>query len=288
MSKKRKGARLLKSLTPYEKLLPYVMDHRYDAMVFFTDTIECAPIDRYIAMRRQRDGIELSYLDVVNAAIVRLIAQRPALNRFVMGRRIYANNDIKLSMTVRKSLREGDDDTTIKLPFSGCETVDQVHEAFHEELVKNRLPDREDDDTDKLIGTIMGLPPLLLNPVVAMIKWLDRCNLLPADVTDFSPFHTSVYITYLKSLGIRSVYHHIFDFGTVSLFLALGKEQVMPIVDRQTGEIRAAKVLELKVVADERICDGLYYAKSMRLLRKILEEPEQLELPLKKVEKDIE
>jgi hypothetical protein len=288
MPKKRKGARLLKSLTPYEKLLPYVMDHRYDAMVFFTDTVECDPIDRYIHMRRQRDGVELSYLDVVNAAIVRLIALRPALNRFVMGRRIYANNDIKLSMTVRKSLREGDDDTTIKLPFHGHETVDQVHDAFHEELVKNRQADREDNDTDKLIASIMNLPPLLLNPVVALLKWLDRANLLPADVMDFSPFHTSVYITYLKSLGIRSVYHHIFDFGTVSLFLALGKEQVMPVVDKQTGEVRAAKVLELKVVADERICDGLYYAKSMRLLRKILEEPEQLEYPLEKVEKDID
>ena len=288
MPKNRKGARLLKSLTPYEKLLPYLMDHRYDAMVFFTDTVETAPIDAYIAMRRQRDGIDLSYLDVVNAAIVRLMALRPALNRFVMGRRIYANEKIRVSMTVRKSLREGDDDTTIKLPFDGHETVDQVHAAFHEELVKNRLADREDNDTDKLIASIMNLPPLLLNPVVNLLKWLDRNNLMPADVVEFSPFHTSAYITYLKSLGIRSVYHHIFDFGTVSLFLALGKEQVQPVVDKATGEIRAAKVLELKIVADERICDGLYYAKSMRLLRKILEDPAQLEQPLEKVEKDVD
>jgi pyruvate/2-oxoglutarate dehydrogenase complex dihydrolipoamide acyltransferase (E2) component len=72
------------------------------------------------------------------------------------------------------------------------------------------------------------------------------------------------------------------------MFVALGKEQWQPVVDRKTKEIKAAKVLELKVVADERLCDGLYHAQAMRLFRKILENPEQLEETFENVVKDID
>ena len=122
----------------------------------------------------------------------------------------------------------------------------------------------------------------------ALIRVLDRSSLLPTAVTDASPFHGGLFITYLKSLGIPGIYHHIYDLGTIGQFIAVGKERLAPVVDQKTGEIVARKIMTMMVVADERICDGLYYARSMRLFRRILENPAVLEERLEVVEKDID
>ena len=95
-------------------------------------------------------------------------------------------------------------------------------------------------------------------------------------------------VQHLKSLGIPGIYHHIYDLGTIGQFIAVGKERMIPVVDKDTGEIRPGKILTIMVVADERICDGLYYARSMRLYRRLLENPRVLETPLDEVERDID
>jgi len=287
MFKKRKGARLLKTLSPYDRILCYVMTRRSDAQVFFMDNADCAPMDEFIAKIEEEKGIRLSYLDIVNAAIVRVYAQKPALNRFVMNGRIYANNDITISMAVKKTLRDDGESTTIKVPFTGHETVLEIRDKFQAEIMNNK-GEQTENFVDKLMAFLVKMPNFILKPVIGFLKWLDTINALPTDLTDALPFHSSVFITYLKSIGIRSVYHHIYDFGIVGMFVAIGKEQYMPVVDKKTMEVVGKKMLELKIVVDERICDGLYHAQSMRLFKKIIENPEQLMEPLQEVVKDID
>ena len=244
MFQKRKNARYIKTLTPIEKAMPHIMPKRSDAQVFFTEDIDCTPIDNYIAEKRAQ-GIDMTYLDIFVAAAVRLYAKRPAMNRFVMGGRIFSNDKIRISMSVKKSLRDNAPDTT-------------------------------------------RIPNWVMRMAFGLIRILDRSSLLPAKLVEASPFHATMYITYLKSLGIPGIYHHIYDLGTIGQFIAVGKERLAPVCDQKTGEIRAAKVMTLMVVADERICDGLYYARSMRMFRRILETPKALEEPQDIVEKDID
>ena len=276
MFKKRKGARYLKTLHPIDRLMPHVMPKRSDAQVFFTDDIDCTAIDAYIKEKKEQ-GINMTYLDVFVAAAVRLYAKRPALNRFVMGGRIFANDRIWVSMALKKSLRDNEPSTTIKIPFTGHETIFEVKEQFDRQIHDNKDADAV-NSTDKLAGALTAIP-----------NWvMDRSSLLPTAVTDASPFHGGLFITYLKSLGIPGIYHHIYDLGTIGQFIAVGKERLAPVVDQKTGEIVARKIMTMMVVADERICDGLYYARSMRLYRRILENPWVLETPLAEVEKDID
>ncbi len=284
---KRKGARLLKTLSPYDSLLCHVMTKRSDAQVYFTDYVDCAPIDEYIKKVETENGVRLSYLDVVNAALIRVYAQMPALNRFVMNGRIFANDDIKIAMAMKKSMRDDGGSTTVKVSFTGHENILEVQEKFQKELWKNKEADSS-NSTDKLMETLMSLPTPLLRIIVAILKWLDTISALPQSLLDALPFHSSIFVTYLKSIGIRGIYHHIYDFGTIGMFMCIGKEQYMPVVDKKTLEVKGAKMLELKVVCDERICDGLYHARAMRLIRKILENPEQLSERLEKVERDVD
>lgn len=286
MPAKRKNARLLKTLSPYEQILGHIMPRRSDSQVFFTDDIDCANIDAYIEKKRA-EGVEITYLDVFAAATVRMYALRPALNRFTMNGRVYVNDKIYMSMAVKKSLREDSGSTTIKIPFTGHENIFDVKQAFYNEIHNNKELDTE-NGTDKTASILTHIPNWVLKFAMGMIRWADRHNLLPASLVKVSPFHGSVFITYLKSLGIPGVYHHIYDLGTIGQFIAVGKERKVPVIDSVTGEIRAGKVITLMIVADERICDGLYYARSMRLFRKYLENPGRLEERLEKVEEDIE
>ena len=286
MFQKRKNARYIKTLTPIEKAMPHIMPKRSDAQVFFTEDIDCTPIDNYIAEKRAQ-GIDMTYLDIFVAAAVRLYAKRPAMNRFVMGGRIFSNDKIRISMSVKKSLRDNAPDTTIKIPFTGHETIFQVKEKFDREIHDNRN-ETASNDTDKVAAALTRIPNWVMRMAFGLIRILDRSSLLPAKLVEASPFHATMYITYLKSLGIPGIYHHIYDLGTIGQFIAVGKERLAPVCDQKTGEIRAAKVMTLMVVADERICDGLYYARSMRMLRRILENPKALEEPQDIVEKDID
>ena len=115
--------------------------------------------------------------------------------------------------------------------------------------------------------------------------WMDKHNIMPKAVVELSPFHTSFFITNLKSLGISHVFHHIYNFGTTSLFLAMGKEKMIPV--SKDGEVVQEKHMSFGLVSDERICDGLYYALSLRQLRKIMKNPAILEEPLEKRVEDV-
>lgn len=285
MFQKRAGARYLKTLTPIERIMPHVMPKRSDSQVFFTDDIDCTAIDAYIKEKKEQ-GINMTYLDVFVAAAVRLYAKRPALNRFVMGGRIFANEKIWVSMALKKSLRDNEPSTTIKIPFTGHETIFEVKDQFDQQIQANKAAGSS-NGTDKLAGALTAIPNWVMRWAFALIRVLDRSSLLPTAITDLSPFHGGLFITYLKSLGIPGIYHHIYDLGTIGQFIAVGKERLAPVVDQKTGEIVARKIMTMMVVADERICDGLYYARSMRLFRRILENPWVLEERLEEVEKDI-
>lgn len=286
MPAKRRNARILKSLSPYDKLLGHIMSRRSDAQVFFTDDVDCKYLDEYIEKKRV-EGIDITYLDIFAAATVRMYALRPALNRFTMNGRVYSNDRIYMSMAVKKSLREDSGSTTIKLPFTGHENIFDIKQAFYDEIHTNKELDTA-NDTDKTAKMLARIPNWTIKLAMSLMRWGDKHNMLPAALVKASPFHGSVFITYLKSLGIPGIYHHIYDFGTIGQFIAVGKERRIPVVDEETGEVRAGKVVSLMIVADERICDGLYYARSLRLYRKLLDSPERLETRLDKIEEDID
>ena len=142
------------------------------------------------------------------------------------------------------------------------------------------------NDTDKTAKLLRKVPNWLTKAVVKFLMWLDKHNSMPKGIVKVSPFHTSCFLTNMKSLSTDYVYHHLYDFGTTSMFVGLGKERKEPTVNAETNELEVGKVLRIGVVIDERICDGFYYAKSIKLIKKFLNNPKLLEEPYKIPEKE--
>ena len=286
MFHKRPDGRAIQNLEPMQMIMPYVMKTRTDSMNMYEDTFACEPMDAYIKEKAE-EGITLSYMHIIIAAVVRLIALRPQLNRFCMNGKIYARPKIWVSFVVHPTLRDESVGTTIKLCFEGTETILEVAEKINEAIAKETINRKGENDTDKLLRTLMKkIPGPLIKLVVNSLLWMDKHNLMPKAIIELSPFHTSFFITNLKSLGINHIYHHTYEFGTTGLFFAMGKEKQVPAVER--GQLITRKEMGFGLVSDERFCDGLYFALSHRKLRRFMQNPACLEKPLEQKVEDVE
>lgn len=286
---KRPDGRVIKTLAPMEKIIPYIMKERHDSMTMYEDNFDCAPLDAYIREKREQ-GIKVTYMHILIAAAVRMIALRPALNRFVMRGRIYARNKIWMSFTLHHSLRDEDDvESTIKVCFDGTETIfeviEKINKVIESETTEWKSAKDSGNSADKMIHLLDHLPGFVFRWAVNLLMWMDKHNIMPKAIVELSPFHTSFFLTNLKSLGINHVFHHVYDFGTTGLFLAMGKEQTVPVFNGD--EVVKRKQMPFGLVSDERFCDGLYFSRSIRQMRKLMKNPALLEEPLEKKLEDI-
>ena len=254
-------------------VIPYFLRTRMDAQNFFEEKVDIDHIEAFIKVHKE-DIPDLSVMHVIMASLVRLISQRPHLNRFVIWNKIFSRNHVNFSIAVKRSLSDEGEETLIKPYFLPTDTLqDIVRKTRHEQENNQKQGQQNSSDT---ISKILGiLPEFLLRFVVFMLLNLDKVGLMPKFINKASPWHSSIFLTNIGSIGVESIYHHLYEFGTCSMFVAMGKKSRRHTIDHN-GDMKSHKSIQLKFVLDERICDGFYYASSMRILNKILADPSVL------------
>lgn len=283
----RSDGKKIKNIDPLTRFMPHIMSQRNDAMVMSLYDINCQGLDEYIFKKRKEDNIRLNYMHIVIAGMVRTMALRPKLNRFIMNGKFYKRNDIEVAFTVKKTLRDTAEETTIKMAFDGTESIFDIKEKMDIEI-ENNTKQTSFNDVDKFVKIFSVIPNFVFKFVVWCIKTLDKHGMLPKSIIKISPFHTSLFFTNMKSIKMNYVFHHIYNFGTTSMFISMGKEKYEPVVlDRDEGSIGYVKNLKAGIVVDERICDGLYFGNSFREFVKLMEDPSTLETRLEKKEEDV-
>ena len=194
--------------------------------------------------------------------------------RFVVNGRLYARKGIYISLAIKKSLSDEGEETTLKMKFSGRENIFEVKEKLQNAIDKNKDVNAE-NLTDKVAGLFSKIPMGVIKFLVRFLKFLDKRGYLPKYIIKASPFHTSAFLTNVGSLGIDAIFHHLYNFGTTSMFFAMGKKKKSYVYE--DDEIKQEKVISIAFVGDERICDGYYFASSFKSLTKYLRHPELLE-----------
>jgi hypothetical protein len=282
----RYDGRRLRSLNAFYQITPYIMRTRVDAQDYFEEEIDIGAAEKWLRSIRNEGRGEIGFLHVLMAAVVRTISQRPRLNRFIAGQRIYARNEILLSLAIKKNLHEDSAETTIKLSFLPTDTVFDVATKVNAAVSANKDVAVQ-NETDKTARLFMLAPGFLVRFLVWFLRALDFHGKLPKAIHRASPFHTSAFITDLGSLGIEPIYHHLYDFGTTSVFIAFGVKRRRREPDAE-GKLVQHKYVGVKVVNDERICDGHYYASAFRYLLGLIKDPRLLETPPEKVIQDVD
>lgn len=281
----RNDGRLIRTLDPFYKIIPYIMRTRIDSQTYFDDKIEIDTIEAYIRAKRDSGIKNIGFIHVLMAVLVRTLSQKPALNRFIAGQRIYARNEILISLAVKKKLQPDSPETTIKLKFQREDTIFDVVKKINAAIAENKKIDSS-NDTDKVAKLIMYCPGFIVKFLMFIISFLDYHRILPKALIQVSPFHTSVFVTDLGSIGIQPVFHHLYEFGTTSIFVAFGAKIKEKVIDKENNIVEK-KYINIKAVTDERIVDGHYYASSFKFMRNLMQHPESLELPPEKVYEDV-
>ena len=282
----RKEGRKLRTLDPIKRAMPYIMPKRSDSQNFFTEKLDIAEAEKFCREQIKAGRKNFSLLHVIIAAYIRVVSQRPAINRFVSGQTIYARNNIEVLMTIKKKMTLDSEDACIKVVFEPTDTVYDVYDKFNK-IVEENKGDGEGNATEDFAKILNYIPRFLLRFVIWFIKTLDYYGILPKFILDLSPFHGSMIITSMGSLGIRPIYHHLYDFGNLPVFVAYGAKQ-RGVKMNDEGEVVRYRYIEMKVTTDERICDGYYYASAFKMMKRIFENPSVLEYPPEQVVEDID
>lgn len=272
-----KDGRKLKTLEPLSMVEPFIMPNRNGSSNLFKDRIDVAAAEAYIKKKRAEGLKGFGMLHIFLAAYVRTVSQRPGINRFIRGQRVYARNGIEVNMTIKKELRLDAPETCIKADFTPDMIADDIYKVFSK-LVDDYKSTDDESEFDNVAKILKYIPAVLLKFIIWFLKVLDYFGLIPRKLLRVSPFHGSMFITSMGSLGIPVIFHHLYDFGNLPVFIAYGAKYSENVIE-DDGTVKKHRYIDFTVVSDERICDGHYYASALKYMKNILKNPEILDNP---------
>ena len=281
----------VKNILPFHQMIPYLMKTRVGSTNYFEASYEVDNLVEYITRKNEEiksknaegseDTIEkYGYNQFFIAALIRVLALRPQLNRFVANKTIYQRHKIVIGYVIKKEFSdEGEESTTIST-FERDSSIFDVRETLSKEIKGVR--ESSDDEAGEFIGSLMKLPKFMISFIVWIFDMSIIIGRMPKSLRGIDVMQASAFIANLGSIGLENVpYHHLYDRGTCALFLTLGRVR-KDFVMTKDGMVEKHFV-DIKLSMDERIADGFYYIKSLDLLESILKNPEQLEERLKEV-----
>jgi hypothetical protein len=260
------------------------MRTRGDASNYFKDSVEISETEKFLRAKRAEGYKGLGMLHLFIAAYIRVISQKPQLNRYITGQRAYARKNIEIVMTVKESMAESAGETSIKVLFDPRDTIFDVYTKMNKAIdgVKNG----SDNATTNVADIMTKIPRLIFKFAIWFLNLLDYFNLLPNSLLNASPFHGSMIITDMGSIGIPPIYHHLYNFGNLPVFISFGIKRRAYEMNKE-GVVEEKRYVDYAMVCDERICDGYGYAQGLKLLKNCLMHPEQLTVPPETVVEDI-
>ena len=269
------GRRLGRDVDPIILFTPYIMPTRNDAQVFIETQLDYQSMSAYI---RKNKGAEhpISFMTILAAGYIHAATRYPEMNRFIVNKRLYQRNELIVSFTAIRQDEKGNIvEELVKLHLDPKDTIFDVARKMDEKVKEARTAT---SSTAAVSFARMALSlPLLPNLIVGAARLMDRWGILPRPILEISPFHCGLFITNMASLGMPPVYHHLYNFGNVSIFLAIGKPERSSQPGLSSGSRR--NIVPVKFVVDERCASGAEYARAFQYMQSLINNPEALEHP---------
>lgn len=284
--KKRRGDRrdgyLVRDIDSMHALMPYMLPNRTDNEAFLTETIDMTKVIEYID-KKNADSPEFKYtfFHFLAAAIAKTIVLRPKMNRFYSGHRLYDRKDIILSFTVKKKFVDSSEEALAIVKIdkdSDVAPIEQVYEQVKKIVYSIRKENKNDGATEKM-DILKKLPRPIMRFVIRILRWLEYHGKYPKALMKDDPYYSTVFLSNLGSIKMSADYHHLANWGTNSIFAIIGEMKPMPFYG-EDGSVTVKKGLTMSMTIDERIADGFYFANSIKIMRKLVENPSLIDEPI--------
>ena len=279
--KRRRGDRrdgtLLRNLDSLHFITGIIYPNRCDNEAYISETIDLTNVNAYLKKKNEGADFHYTLFQVIVAAIAKTITLRPKMNRFVANRNFYQRKGISVSFVVKKQFSDQGAEALAVLHVKDGDTIEAVHDYIEEQVTFCRS-DKVDSSTENM-DILNSLPRFLSKAAVRFICWLDKHGWVPYSMIATDPYYTSCVVSNLGSIRLKSGYHHLTNWGTCSIFCIIGEKKLSPFF-QPDGSAEMRETVQLGLTIDERLADGYYYSKTVRLLKKLLECPELLERPM--------
>ena len=274
----RFDATLVRDIDPLHWFMPYLYPNRADNEAFIREEFDLTNLEAFLEKKNSNldKAHRYTIFHAVCAAIVKTFTLRPQMNRFIKGCRLYQRDDLSLGFVVKKQFKDNAAEGLAFIKFPPETTVDSLHERIMQEIFECRS-DKMDNST-KGMEMFTHLPRWLMRIAIHILHRLDFYGRVPYDLIKADPNYASVFLTNLGSIKLNAGYHHLSNWGTTSVFVVIGEKVRRPVF-HEDGTFEMRTMLDVGITLDERIADGYYYAKTVRLLKKLIENPELLDRP---------
>ena len=265
----RSDGKLVKDIPALDKLIPHIMDKRYDATNYLKIEFDMGNLHTFLRSMRA-EGHQVGIMDAVITAYALLVQKTPVLNRFIANKRIYQRNHLCVSFALIKRADDGEFiETAVKVYIEPGDDLLSISKKIRDVIKENEQPQSQ-NAMDRFINCLMSTR-LFPGFLIGLIKRLDKHGMLPKNIIKISPFHTTFFISNLGSIQLNYVYHHLYDFGTTSVFMTLGMPRRLLVPGG-----KARRIMTLGISLDERISTGAALAKALFDFKKALENPQML------------
>lgn len=272
----RKDGRRIRTTEPLTIVEPFFMKTRNDANNLIQDYIDLSYINSYIREKKSAGLKNFNAMHVLISTYVRTVSQKPGINRFVSGYRLFARNSIDVIMEVKKELALNAPATMVKFHFAPDSTAEEVYHEMNNKIEAYWNEETKENAFDKVARLLKYIPRWIFSLLRKIFDILDYFGKLPKFLLEVSPFHGSMVITSMASLGIPSIFHHLYNFGNIPMFISFSTARHTYEMNKD-GKVEQKHYLDINFTTDDRICDGQYYASALHQMRVLLKNPKLLD-----------
>ncbi len=276
----RRDGRWVRDVPGLQTVMGHILPNRTDSEVFMKDSFDVTELLPFLeAKNATHPEYKTTVFHALIMCVARMIRERPKMNRFIQGRRMYERYDISLSFVCKRRFQDNGEEALMFFVPKEDETLDSMSYRIAGEVQETRKSESSTGGIDATIDAFAKIPRLLLMLILRIVRWLDFWGINPKFLTDGDPNYSTVLLSNLGSIQAPAVYHHLNNYGTNSIMVTIGtihkEELIMPDGSKQLRD-----VVDIGATLDERIADGFYFARSLKLVKYIFAHPELLDLPL--------
>lgn len=274
----RKDGTLIRKMDALHTIMPMIYLGRCNNEAFISERIDLTRVNEYLAVKNENNpDYKYNLFQVIVTSVLKLLVLRPKLNRFIKNQNYYQRNEISAAFVVKKIFEDESEEGMAFIRAKEDDTIDSVHNEIYRQVTRTRKG--EMDSTDSAMDILNKIPRWLCKFIFVILRWMDKHGWVPNSLIHSDPNHASVLLTNLGSIKLHAGYHHLSEWGTTSVFVVVGEKKLRPFYNND-GSMEMRDSIDIGITIDERIGDGYYFSKSIRLLKKLLENPELLDRPL--------
>ena len=265
----RRDGKKVRDIHGMQNILIDFKPNRCDSAVYMNTKIDMTNFVKFMDEKKKEiDG--LTYYHGIVDVMAKTIYSRPYMNRFIAGRTMYMHNDVSLASSIKVEFEDSSLECLMVIKVDPEDTLKDISRKTKEKV--DTIRDKKlkgDGNANGAADTLGKLPKFIRVPIIGILKWIDSHGWLPKSLMDDNLYYSSAILSNLGTFKVGAIYHNLTNFGTSSSLLTF-------------GEIKKEKdkyYMEFGATIDERIADGFYFCKALKLIEYIFDNPELLMAP---------